>query len=142
MPKRGKRKREGQAKSSTNKKNVQSHPDAPTPKKSKSIPLPPSSSIQTDVILPLSYPHSSSLPIPNSSFLRDVGDYKASFRKALDTSYLGFEIDNYDNNEKECCSSRQMEQGLFNHDLIEKALLTMDKHGLFRTDVTQPVSNK
>ncbi len=136
MPKRGKRKSEGQAKSSTNQKNIQSHhPNAPTPKKSKSISLPTSSLTQTDVTLPLPYPHAANLPIPKSFFLRDADEYKASFRKALDTSYLGFEIDKYKNNEKE------MEQGLFNHDSIEKALLTMDKQGLFRTDVTQPVGN-
>jgi len=101
--------------------------------------------------LPLHYPHSPSLPIPTNEFLRDVDPYKKSFKVAVDTSYLGFAIDKlgqrYDTNtdneidsdkkgQKKKCPE-QAEQ-LFDHDIIEKALLSMDKHGLFRTDVTQP----
>ena len=96
---------------------------------------------------PLPYPESSSKLVPKGAFLRFEEPYKESFQAAIDTAYLGFEIDlptgHHDKNQDDSFSSSKLigerhENHLFNHDNIEKALLIMDKNGLFRTDVTQP----
>ena len=100
------------------------------------------------IMYPLSFPHSSERQLPTNAFLRCVDPYKSSFQAALDTSYLGFEIDSSTSAAHELNSGNKKEQKAsskgsddtqyFNHEQIEEALLIMDKHGLFRTDVTQP----
>ncbi len=88
---------------------------------------------KADVPLPLPFPHAKDLPIPEKDFLRNVEPYKRTFRTAIETSYEGFTVDTPSRVEK-----GMNQDCLFDHENIEQALLTMDRRGLFRTDVTQP----
>ena len=80
--------------------------------------------------VPLPFPSSEHLP--KKGFLRNEKPYESSFQRALETSYEGFAQDI----PKTC--SHASEKGIFDHEAIQKALLTMDSNGFFRTDVTQP----
>lgn len=133
------------------------------PRKAENLPSPSLSSKKSsnnnnnaEEEYPLPFPKSSNnKQRPKNRFLRCVNPYQESFQAALETSYLGFEIDSLVVNDDDdddlkknsifyhSKSSRNNNEqtkntSYFHHDGIEEALLTMDRYGLFRTDVTQP----
>ena len=89
---------------------------------------------------PSQFPHEENLITPQNDFLQDVEPYKESFRRAVDTAYEGFVVDKDISLESSSSSVSSETDGspLFDHEDIQHALMKMDEHGLFRTDVTQP----
>jgi len=80
---------------------------------------------------PYPLPFPSNVATPKDTFLRDVSPYRESYRKAIETSYEGFAVDNYNEDDK-------VNHHGFDHDKIEKSMYIMNQHGYFRTDITQP----
>ena len=78
---------------------------------------------RNDNAFPLPFPDK--VPFPKDSFLRESGDYKKSFQRALKTSYEGFCVDKEDETK-----TRDKD--------VRKALAVLEQQGFFRTDVTQP----
>lgn len=75
------------------------------------------------VTFPLPYP--AALQYPKNDFLRDRPPYIDSYRRALETSYEGFCVDDPSVMKDE-------------HQRVKTALLTMESAGFFRADITQP----
>lgn len=94
-------------------------------KHSGTFPLPFPAASKHSATFPLPFP--ASMPYPKNDFLRDTAQhpYNNSFRRALETSYEGFCVDNPSVMKDE-------------HQRVKTALLAMERAGFFRADVTQP----
>ena len=75
------------------------------------------------VNFPLPFP--TDLKYPKHSFLRNEPPFENAFHQALQTSYEGFCVDEPNVMENE-------------HSRVESALVTLERAGYFRVDVTQP----
>ena len=117
MGKKKNKKRDGRKKGSSQ-----------SPQRKKSAPPPPPRAAAKPpatplTLLPLPFPSGQALP--ENSFLRNIEPYKQSFQTALDTCYQGFEVDTSLHSD-------------MSEETVQNALLTLEKQGFFRTDVTQP----
>jgi hypothetical protein len=83
------------------------------------------------ITLPLPFPPN--LSFPKESFLRNEAPYQQSFQAALDTSYEGHVVDDDISIQQESKSSKKGTSIV-----VQDALDTLERHGFFRTDVTQP----
>jgi alpha-ketoglutarate-dependent dioxygenase FTO len=84
------------------------------------------------ILLPLPFPPK--LPVPKESFLRNEAPYQKSFQVALNTSYEGLVVDDdIPIKQPEGSSSNGSTESI-----VQDALDKLERHGFFRTDVTQP----
>jgi alpha-ketoglutarate-dependent dioxygenase FTO len=105
----------------------------------KSHPVPEPTAVKTrtphskhKISLPLPFPPN--LPVPKESFLRNQAPYQKSFQAALETSYEGLVVDDdISITQPEVSSSKGGTESI-----VQDALDTLERHGFFRTDVTQP----
>lgn len=94
-------------------------------------------------LFPPAFPHDEGLTVPKDDFLKCVHPYEQSFKRAIDTAYEGFVVDQ---DEVEGTNTTSTEHGngvkakspIFDHEAIQRALTKMDEAGIFLTDVTQP----
>ena len=86
--------------------------------------------VQNSAPLPPEFPQNKK--VPQNDFLKNVDPFKQSFRKAMETAYEGFAVD------EELSSTGEDKSSLFNHERIQLALGKLDEEGFFRRDVTQP----
>jgi len=94
---------------------------------------------------PPAFPHDEGLIVPKDDFLKCVHPYEQSFKRAIDTAYEGFVVDDDAGegiNTKSTGSWKgnniKAKSPIFDHEAIQRALKKMDQAGIFLTDVTQP----
>jgi len=94
-------------------------------------------------LFPPAFPHDEGLIVPKDDFLKCVHPYEQSFKRAIDTAYEGFVVDDDAGEGINTTSTGignevKAKSPIFDHEAIQRALTKMDEAGIFLTDVTQP----